>query len=118
MGGTGFTPIDSLRGIYALVVGRVRERRSLVAGILQYCGALVSPADSPDAMLAIMALLKPDIVVVDFARPEDDGLAVIRRIRALAPEAGGLVPTVAVGEDSGNAALARSLGFDTYLATP
>src|SRR4051794_14031796 len=115
--GATYSP-DSLSGCYAIVVDGDKERRALLSGILRYCGALVSPVETPEAALAIMLLLKPDVVVVDVTRPDDGGLAFIRRIRALKPEDGGMVAAVAVGDSAANAQLARSRGYDAYLAKP
>jgi len=118
MGRGGIYSMDSLSGVYALVVDSEKERRALVSGILRYCGALVTPVETPAAALAIMRLLKPDVVVVDFTRPEDGGLDFIRSVRALKPEEGGVVAAVAVGEGGANAELARSRGFDAYATKP
>jgi CheY-like chemotaxis protein len=110
--------VESLSGTYALVLDAEEEQRALVGGILRYCGALVTPADTPAAALAIMRLLKPDVVVVAFTRPEDGGLEFIRSVRAMKPEEGGMVAAIAVGEGGANAALARSRGYDAYVAKP
>jgi CheY-like chemotaxis protein len=118
MGRGGTYSVNSLSGFYAIVVDSDKERRTRVSGILRYCGALVSPVETPDAALAIMLLLKPDVVVVDFTRPDDGGLAFIRSVRALKPEEGGVVAAVAVGDGGANGQLARSRGYDAYLAKP
>jgi CheY-like chemotaxis protein len=110
--------MDSLSGFYALVVDSEKERRALVGGILRYCGALVTPVETPEAALTVMQLLKPDAVVVDFTRPEDGGLDFIRRVRALKPEDGGVVAAVAVGDGGATGDLARSRGYDAYLVRP
>src|SRR5436305_1744622 len=98
MGRGGIYSMDSLTGVYALLVDADKERRQLVTGILRYCGALVTPVEAAETALAVMELLKPDVVVVDFTRPEDGGLAFIRSVRAFKPEEGGMVATVAVGD--------------------
>jgi CheY-like chemotaxis protein len=118
MGREGIYFMDSLNGIYALVVDSEKERRELVSGILRYCGALVTPVDTPDGALTIMRLLKPDVVVVDFTRPEDGGLDFIRSMRALKPDEGGVVAAVAVGDGGANGELARSRGYDAYVTKP
>lgn len=118
MGRGGIYSMDSLSGIYVLVVDSEKERRALVSGILRYCGALVTPADTPDGALTIMRLLKPDAVVVDFTRPEEGGLDFIRSMRALKPDEGGMVATVAVGDGGANGELARSRGYDAYVTKP
>jgi CheY-like chemotaxis protein len=118
MGRDGLFSIDSLNGIYALVVDGDKERRNLVTGILRYCGALVTPVETPGAANAVMELLRPDVLIVDFASPSDGALTLIRGVRALKPEDGGMVPAVALGDDGTGAALARSHGFDAYVSRP
>jgi CheY-like chemotaxis protein len=118
MGGTGIFAVDSLSGTYALVVDPEKERRVLLSGILRYCGALVTPVDSSEAALAVMAQLRPDVLVVDFTEPDACGLPLIRSVRALKPDAGGTVPSIAVGDGGDNATLARARGFDGYLTRP
>ena len=118
MGRDGLYSIDSLNGIYALVVDSDKDRRNLVSGILRYCGALVTPVETADAAVAVMELLKPDVVIVDFAHPDEGPLTLIRSIRTLKPEEGGMVPAVAVGDGVPLGALARSRGFDAYVSRP
>ena len=116
--GRGIDAADSLSGIYGIVVDIDKDRRTLLSGILRYCGALVTPVETPDTALTVMALLKPDVIVVDFTRPEETGLLFIRSVRALKPEDGGMVPTVAIGDDDANRELARTRGYDAYLSRP
>jgi CheY-like chemotaxis protein len=117
--GRGIFATDSLSGIYVVVLDADKDRRTLVGGILRYCGALVTPVETSDAAISVMALLKPDAVVVDFAQPDETGLAFVRSVRALKPEDGGMVPTVAIGDESEPLRdLARSRGYDAYLARP
>ena len=118
MGRGGLFAIDSLSGFYAVVVDADKERRGLVAGILRYCGALVTPVETPADALGVMQLLKPDIIVLDFTRPEESGMDFIRRVRALKPEDGGVIAAVAVVDDEATGQLARSRGYDAYVTKP
>jgi CheY-like chemotaxis protein len=118
MGRDGIYSLDSLSGIYALVVDSEKERRSLVTGILRYCGALVTPVETHETAFSVMELLKPDVVVADFSQPDDGPLAFIRRVRALKPEEGGMVAAIAVGDSPDGAPLARGRGYDAYIARP
>jgi len=108
----------SLNGISVLVVDGDHERRAHIVGIVRDCGALVTPAQSMDAALAVMALLTPDVVVVDFTRPDDLGLPLIRQVKSRAPDDGEAIAVIAVSESDANAELARTSGFDGYLAAP
>ena len=109
---------DALSGAYTVVVDTDKERRMLVSGILRYCGALVTPVETPIDALAVMQLLKPDVVVVDFSRPHDEAVTFLGRVRALRPEEGGKVPVLAIGEDSATAEVAQAHRFDAHLARP
>ena len=117
MGRGGIFAVDSPGGIYAVVVDDDKERRLLVAGILRYCGALVTPVETLDAAIAVMQLLKPDVVITDFSSPDEVGLPLIRRLRSLKPDEGGTIGTVAIG-DGEHAEIARLNGYDAYVAKP
>jgi CheY-like chemotaxis protein len=116
MGRGGFYAMESLSGIYALLVEGDPERRRLLTGVLRYCGALVTAVDTPAHALGVMDLLKPDVLVVDFSRAED--AVVIRRVRSYKPEDGGTLPAIALGEAGAAADLARARGYDAYVTTP
>ena len=116
--GRGFYSVDSLSGIFALVMDTEKDRRNLLSGILRYCGALVTPVETADAALAIMQLLKPDVVVVDFSDPDNGQLHFIRSVRAMTADEGGVVRIIAVGDEGVNAGLAQTRGFDGYLPKP
>jgi CheY-like chemotaxis protein len=115
MPGGGFFSIDSLRGVWALVVdGDPLGRRTLI-DILTYCGALVTPVASAEGAFRVMRQIKPDLLVV--ALTDDESVSFIRRVRSLKPEDGGVVPAVAVAR-RGDDDLARSRGFQAFLGTP
>ena len=115
----GFYSVDSLNGIHVLVVVHDAEGRELLAAILRYCGALVTTVAGADEALAAMRLVKADALVVE-VRPGADGLHLIRKVRALKPEEGGVIPAVAVNAVRGGIAVeqARAAGFDGFLDTP
>ena len=118
MANAGFYSKDSLSGIHVLVVDGEEERRAHIGGILRYCGALVTPTATSEAALAIMALFRPDVVIVDVSNSDDGCLAFIRSVRALKPEDGGMVPAIAIGDGKANAEGTRGRGFDAYVSTP
>jgi len=114
----GFFAVDSLTSVHVLVVDGDASFREVLVALLRYCGALVTAVETTDGALLVMKLLKPDVIVVDFTRPEDGGLVFIRSVRALKPEDGGMVAAVAVGDGGATADLARSRGFDAYVTRP
>jgi CheY-like chemotaxis protein len=115
----GFYSVDSLNGIHVLVVVHDPEGRDLLASILRYCGALVTTVPGADEALATMRLVKANALVVE-VRPGVDRLQLIRKVRSLKPEEGGVIPAVAVNAIRGGVTveLARAAGFDGFLDTP
>jgi CheY-like chemotaxis protein len=111
----GFFSVDSLRGVWILVVdGNPRGRATLVE-ILTYCGALVTPMGSVEDALSVMRQVKPDVLIV--ALLDADDFAFIRQVRGLKPEEGGVVPAISIARDVDDD-LARSRGFQAHLRTP
>ena len=116
MGRGGVFSVDSLSGIYVLVVDGQKDRRALLTGILRYCGALVTPVETPDHAFAVMDILRPDAVVVDFSATKDVAVQMLVRLRAQ-EDGGRTIVVVAVGE-SGLNDRARDCGFDAYVEKP
>ena len=116
MGRGGVFSVDSLSGIYVVVVDGQKDRRALLTGILRYCGALVTPVETPDNAFAVMDILRPDAVVVDFSATEDVAVQMLERLRAQ-EDGGRTIVVVAVGE-SGLNDRARDRGFDAYVEKP
>ena len=63
---------------------------------------------------------RPNVLVSDLGMPEEDGLVLIRKVRALTPEQGGTVPAAALtayarDEDRQQA---LSAGYHIYLSKP
>jgi CheY-like chemotaxis protein len=111
----GYFSVDSLRGVWALVVAADPAARRALADILAYCGALVTPIARGDDAFGVMRQIKPDVLVV--ALPDAESQAFVRRVRQLKPEDGGVVPAVAFAR-GGDEDLARSRGFQAFLPTP
>ena len=113
----GFFSVDSLRGVWVLVVDADPHGRQTLVEILSYCGALVTPLASPAEALSVMRQVKPDVLLVTLDQSGD--LDFIRLVRALKPEEGGVVPAVAVGA-AGRPSddTVRSRGFQAYLRKP
>jgi two-component system CheB/CheR fusion protein len=109
-----------LRGRRILVVDDDAGTRDAVAEILTLMGAVVGVAPSADQGMIALEELRPQLLVSDLAMPGQDGLAFIRRVRALGPEKGGDIPaltlTALVGEEDRQRA--RAAGFQLHLAKP
>jgi len=115
-----FEASDALRGLRVLLVEDEEDARELLTASLERCGALVTAVASASEALEAFERVRPQTVVSDLALPGEDGYTLIRKIRALAPEAGGRVPAVALtaharAEDRQLALLA---GFQMHVAKP
>jgi len=114
----GFFSVESLIGVHALVVDADQDCRQLLSTILRYCGALVTTTASAAEALNVMSIAKCDVVVVDLALPTETGIDLIRRIRALKPEQGGVVRAIAFSERAQDREEAVTAGFDAHLMKP
>jgi CheY-like chemotaxis protein len=114
----GYFSIDSLVGVHALVVDADEECRRLLSSILRYCGALVTTTTSGSEALKVMTVAKCDVLVVELALPGEGGVGLIRRVRGLKPEAGGVVRAIAVSGRGTDRDDAVAAGFDAHLTKP
>jgi protein-histidine pros-kinase len=110
---------ERLEGLRVLVVDDQPDERELLYTILTSRGAEVRTAESADAAFATLHEWAPAVLVTDIAMPEQDGFALLRRIRGL-PGPIRSVPAVAVtaharAEDRSRAMTA---GFQAYLSKP
>jgi CheY-like chemotaxis protein len=112
----GFFSVDSLRGVWILVVDSDPHGRRTLLEILSYCGALVTPVAAAEDALSVMQQVKPDLLIA--ALLEGDDFDFIRRVRALKPEDGGVVPAIAIGAADALDDVARARGFQAYMRTP
>jgi CheY-like chemotaxis protein len=118
MGRGGFFAVESLRGVLALVVQADSESRALFTQVLQYCGALVMAVGSADDALDVMRQIRPDVLVTDVTLPDHDGVWLVRQVRALKPENGGVIPAIAVTVPPVADDALRTSGFEAVLARP
>jgi signal transduction histidine kinase len=86
----------SLHAIRVLVVEDDADSRELIMSLLAHAGAEVRACSSVAEAFATLAGWKPDVIVSDIAMPEEDGYALIQRLRALAPADGGRIPAIAL----------------------
>ena len=121
----GSVPFDCsprLDGLRILIVDDDADIRDLLTYTLEVCGAEVMAAVSADeAISALTASSTPmDILISDIGMPDEDGYALLRRVRALEPENGGKIPAIALTayartQDRRAALLA---GFQSHVAKP
>jgi PAS domain S-box-containing protein len=87
---------DRLDGLTVLVVDDEHDTRELLKKGLGQCGAEVIAAGSAREAFEAIKLRVPDVLISDIGMAGEDGYDLIRRLRELAPEAGGKVPAVAL----------------------
>jgi len=110
----------NLVGRRILVVDDEADARDLLAEILGHAGATVAVVTSADEALETLSRWRPDVLVSDIGMPGEDGYVLIRKVRALSAEEGGLVRALALTAyaRSEDRALALEAGFHTHIAKP
>jgi PAS domain S-box-containing protein len=116
----GLLPITSLEGLHVLLVDDEPDTREALRMVLEQHGLIVATAGSADEAMARLDQHVPDLLLSDIAMPGEDGLGLIRRVRARPAERGGQVPAAAVtayaGADDRRQAL--QAGFQHHVAKP
>jgi PAS domain S-box-containing protein len=111
--------MPSIDGLRVLVIDDERDSRRTISAILEQYGAVVSAASSADEGLALAMRESFNVLLCDIAMPEQDGYALIRRIRLPADERSHIpaVALTAYGRPS-EREIALAEGFDEYLKKP
>ena len=112
--------LRTLDGLRVLVVEDDDDTREvLTLGLSLYGAAVVAVNCAADAM-AELEKSTPDVILSDIGLPDEDGLALIRRVRKLPPSRGGRVPAVAVTAFtlSDDAEEATRAGFQRHFRKP
>jgi PAS domain S-box-containing protein len=112
--------VARLDGIRVLLVEDDEDSRKLLGLMLKKQGAeVISTSSSAEALDAFRQML-PDVVLSDIGMADEDGYELIRKVRALPAERGGLTPAIAL---TGYATRkdrerAMSAGYQLHLAKP
>ncbi|MBC1225115.1 PAS domain S-box protein [Nostoc sp. UCD121] len=111
---------NSLTNLRVLVVDDEADVRQWITAVLEECGAKVSTFSSTRQALEGLEELHPDVLISDIGMPDEDGYALMRKIRELEPELGGRIPAVAL---TGYARVedykeALAAGFQLHVAKP
>jgi PAS domain S-box-containing protein len=109
--------LDRLR---ILVVDDEEDTRDLLRTALEQCGSEVVTAGSAMEALEALEKSKPDVLISDIGMPEEDGYALIRKVRALSAARGGKVPAIALTAYARTEDRVRALvaGFQVHLPKP
>jgi PAS domain S-box-containing protein len=105
-------------GVRCLVVDDDGDAREMLKTALERRGMIVTVAESVPA--ALEQVQSVSLMLADIGMPDEDGLSLIRRVRALPPEAGGRVPAIALTAYASerDRQLALEAGFDRHLTKP
>jgi two-component system, OmpR family, response regulator len=98
-----------------LVVDDDPDLRELIGDFLGKSGFDVSTAADGKAMDAALGTAKFDLIVLDLMMPGEDGLSILRRMRAADRPA--IIMLSAMGEDT-DRIIGLEVGADDYLAKP
>jgi signal transduction histidine kinase/CheY-like chemotaxis protein len=109
-----------LRGLRVLVVDDEADARMLLETTLRQYGAQVATAASTAEALAEIDRRLPDVLLSDISMPNEDGLSLIRKVRARGPSEGGMIPALAITACASisDSRSAEAAGFQAHLAKP
>jgi PAS domain S-box-containing protein len=109
-----------LERVRVLVVDDEPDTVAVVQALLALQGADVRTARSTPEALAVLDEWRPDVLVSDIGMPEEDGYALIARVRARTDSASGAIPAVALTAYARVEDRIRVLaaGFDMHVAKP
>ena len=109
----------TVRGV---VIGRrpIGEGSARISLYTDALGLVSAVAKSAREAIEIFPRFKPDVLVSDIAMPDEDGYALIKKIRSFGKKHGGQVPAVAMTAYAGAEDIERALsaGFQVHLAKP
>lgn len=112
-----------LKDVKILIVEDDLDSRQVLQLVLEQAGARVVAAESVSDALSILDASKtdlPDAIVSDLAMPEEDGYALISRVRQRSPDNGGKIPAIALSAfaTDENKQNAYDSGFQKYHTKP
>jgi signal transduction histidine kinase len=112
--------LPALDGARVLVVDDEPDTLEMMVYVLERCGAEARAASSVAEAIAALGEWPPDVIVSDIGLPDEDGYALMDRIRSLEGERGGRLPAIALTayarvEDRDRALAA---GYQMHLTKP
>jgi PAS domain S-box-containing protein len=114
------TRSGTLSGVRVLVVDDEHDTREVLSVMLTRYGAEIRTAGSAAEALTVFSQWLPDVLVSDIGMPEEDGYALIKKIRDLPQENGADVPAIALTAfaSAQDKKIALAAGFQRHLAKP
>ena len=109
--------LQDLAGVHVLVVEDTDDSREMLRLALEYCGALVTTAASAEEAKRVLETLRPHVLVSDIAMP-DDGVHLIRQVKAVAETKGLHIPAIAITAYQGRREELLAEGFVELVEKP
>jgi signal transduction histidine kinase/ActR/RegA family two-component response regulator len=114
---------QSLDGLTILIVEDDDDSREVLQMFLEKSGANVMTANSARSAFEILGRSRsdlPDLMISDLAMSDEDGYALITRIRKLSAELGGTTPAIALSAFANEESRRRAFeaGFQKYATKP
>ncbi|HEX8709914.1 MAG TPA: PAS domain S-box protein [Pyrinomonadaceae bacterium] len=109
-----------LTDLHILLVDDERDTLELLRRVLENCGARVTTASSAAEALQRMKEAKPEVLISDIGMPEQDGYALIRKVRGLQDDEGGSIPAIALTAYAREVDRRKAIraGFQMHLTKP
>lgn len=119
----GGVPLDnsaSLSGMRVIVVDDEADSREFIITLLEQSGAEVIAVASASEAIEAVSHVKADVLISDIGMPDEDGYSLIRKVRALRAEQGGMIPAVAVTAYARSEDRTRAIasGFQMHISKP
>jgi CheY-like chemotaxis protein len=113
-------PVARLEGVTVLVVDDHADTRDLLGAALGQAGAEVVTAADAAQGLSILRERRPDVLLCDLEMPGESGYELMRKVRALSADEGGLTPAIALTAYARDEDRVRTLaaGFQRHIAKP
>lgn len=106
----------SLDGLQVLFVDDEADAREFITAVLEQHGISVTAVASVGEALEVLERSRPDVILSDIRMPDEDGYALIKKVRALEAHKGWQIPAGAItaylAEDR---AKAIEAGFQSHL---
>ncbi len=114
------TSLGGLAGVRVVAIDDQEDSLTLLRVVLETAGATVITFASPVTALAELAVVRPDVLIVDVGMPEMDGFAFIGHVRASSDPAIRHLPAAALTAFARSEDRTKALrsGFEMHLAKP
>lgn len=112
--------LPALDQLHLLVVDDDPDTLDMLAEALSRCGAVVEQAGSAAEALRRLERERFDVLISDISMPEQDGYALIAKVRALPAARGGNIPAIALTAYARLTDRAKALtaGFQAHMPKP